>query len=315
MSRFLANILYSLLYIISLIPLRVLYGVSDIGAFLLRDVIGYRKKTVVNNLRSCFPDIEQKELDETVKEFYKYLCDVFVETVWQISASDKDVCKVVGSDNQEVMDSFCREHNKVIMLMGHFGNWELVSGICRENETREEDNFANYGILLGYKRIRNKIMDIVFSKMRMNLYTKFKTKGGIIESHQILRHILKDKNSRQVYVFIADQSPHDGTRIVTRFLGRPTLMMPGPEYIAVKLNVPVIYMGMRRIKRGQYVIHYTIISEHPESDAEHFVIREYARLLEKDIRGTKYCWLWSHRRWKKEFSPQEMLEYERLIAK
>jgi Lauroyl/myristoyl acyltransferase len=211
------------------------------------------------------------------------------------------------------MDDFCKRHNKVVMMMGHFGNWELVSGICGENDTRSSDNFANFGIMLGYKKIRNKIADNLFCRMRMNLYKKFKTEGGIVESHKILRHILKDRNARNVYVFIADQSPHDGARVVTQFLGRPTLMMPGPEYIATKLDVPVIYMGMKRVKRGEYMIKYTIISEHSSSEPEYFITREYARLLEEDIKGCKYNWLWSHKRWKKQFTPQEKEEYAKLV--
>ncbi|MDE6010158.1 MAG: hypothetical protein K2F87_01745, partial [Muribaculaceae bacterium] len=61
------------------LPLRVMYGVSDIGAFVLYRLLHYRIKVVRSNLRLAFPEKSPEELRHIEKEFYRHLCDVFVE--------------------------------------------------------------------------------------------------------------------------------------------------------------------------------------------------------------------------------------------
>lgn len=310
MSRFFSYLLWCIIYAASLLPLRVHYFFSDILAFLLRKVIRYRVSTVYINLSRCFPNLKYGELSKLVKEYYIYMCDIMLESIWSVSASQKQLCKMVTVRNPEMMDALCAKHDKVMVVLGHKGNWELIGAFCGESAKRSPVSFANNHIMLGYKASENEISNLLFKRMRMHEYKKFKNKGHLVESNTILRDVVRTKE-KSIFLFIADQSPLVA-RTVVKFLNQPTLMFNGPEFIARKLNLPVVYLDMERIHRGKYEITFSLITEAASSVEKGAIIREYARLLEWNIYMNKYNWLWSHKRWKRDLTPQEEEEYRSL---
>ena len=92
------------------------------------------------------------------------------------------------------------------------------------------------------------------------------------------------------------------------------MFLGGPEYVAVRMNLPVLYLGMSRVKRGKYEIKFSVITLNAGETEKGFVTREYARFLENDIFTNKSNWLWSHKRWKREFTPAEAQEYASLYG-
>jgi Lauroyl/myristoyl acyltransferase len=284
---------------------------SDITAFLCNYVFRYRRSVIEINLARSFPTLKYQEIKKIRKEYYKYMFDIAFESIWVVNASDKQISKMVKINNPDRFDAFCKKHNKIIVVMGHCGNWELLSGGIGVKEKRKEDSFGNNSIYITYKQLANKSFDELFIKMRMRLYKKFGNPGGLLESKNILRHVLKNKEEKSIYIFIADQSPMK-ERVVTKFLNQPTLMFAGAEYLATKLNLPMVYLGMNRVKRGEYEIDLKPICESPNGIPHGNLTRDFAALLEEDINNNKVNWLWSHKRWKKGLSPEEKEEYDRI---
>jgi Kdo2-lipid IVA lauroyltransferase/acyltransferase len=313
MSKIISSILYWLLYTASLFPLGFFYFISDIMAFVFNYVLRYRRSVIDINIARSFPELKYGEFKKLRKEYYQYMCDIGLESIWAISANVQQVCRMISVENPQVMDDMVARHNKVITMMPHSGNWEILSGMCGESKKRGTSGFGWVSIILAYKAAENPIFDVVFNRMRMREYAKVKNPGMPIESKRVIRHVLKDKLERGIYIFIADQSPLPGERIVTRFLNQPTLMLCGPEYVAVKLNLPVVYLSMSRQGRGKYVVKFTTITEEAGKTEHGFVTREYAKLLEKDIQANPHNWLWSHKRWKRDLTPQERAEYNSLF--
>src|SRR5689334_16286881 len=79
-------LIYGFLYAISLLPLRLLYLVSDFFYFLIYYVLGYRKKIVLQNLSIAFPEKSAAEKLRIAKKFYRNFTDTFIETIKFISA-------------------------------------------------------------------------------------------------------------------------------------------------------------------------------------------------------------------------------------
>ncbi len=315
MSKIIYSILWGGICIISLLPLGFFYFISDIIAFLLNYIIRYRRSTIDINLARSFPELKYREFAAVRKQYYRYMGDIMVESIWAVTASQKRLCRMVTVENPAVMDNICAKHNKVVTVLAHCGNWEIVGAMCGESGKRLPGSFARHSIILAYKAAENPVFDLLFRKMRMHEYAKFGNPGQVVESKRIIRHILKDKLQRSVYMFIADQYPIPGDRIPVLFLNQPTLMISGPEYVAVKLNLPVVYLSMQRIKRGKYVIKFIPITEEAGKTERGFITRKYAGLLENDIFANKYNWLWSHKRWKCHFYPHEQEEYDVYIDK
>ena len=299
MRKFFASVVFCLLFVLGLLPLKVHYIFSSFCAFILRNVVRYRYSVVVSNIARSFPEMKYGEIKSLAKKYYTHMCDLFVENIWNLAHSASALRKHISVSGTEVIDHLQKKYNHVLLVMGHCGNWELVSAAITPEKERTPDCFSSYPVYMVYKAARNKFSDLIFRKLRMREYKKFKFAGEVLESKQVLRHALKNKDSRALYVLISDQNSIGAHDPVVDFLNQKTYMLPGPEFLASKLKMPVAYLRMSLLKRGKYHIEFEEITEEPHDMEEFFVTKEFARLLEKDIRENKVNWLWSHRRWKR----------------
>lgn len=311
MSKILLHIVWWLLYLVSLVPLRVYYVLSDIAAWLLCNVFSYRKSTIYTNLARSFPELGYDQIRKIAKEYYKYMCDIMVESLWQISASAKQQCSMVDVEGSALLDEMVARYGKVVLLMGHRGNWEMMGVFLGEKEKRCPDGFADHPITVTYKVARGKLSNFLFEKIRMNEFKKFHNPGCIVGAKQFLRHVVRGEG-KHTYIFIADQYPRVGG-IPLRFLNQDTFFFAGAESVACKIGMPVVYMDMVRVKRGRYRMNFTLISENPKECANGVITARYAKLLEENIRENKYNWLWSHKRWKRGFTEEDRAECNKIL--
>ena len=89
-----------------------------------------------------------------------------------------------------------------------------------------------------------------------------------------------------------------------KFLHQDTAILTGPERIARKLNLPVIFLDTQKVKRGYYTVDMKLITENPKETPENYITERYARLLEKMILRDPAYWLWTHKRWKHKHEQQ-----------
>lgn len=309
------NIMYRILYypfilsitLFSLLPLKVHYFFSDILAFFLRKVIRYRVSTVYVNLSRAFPEINYKEIEKLVKEFYTYLADVIVETIWSFTRSQEKVSHIISYEGTLLAKELGAERGKVVVMMAHQGNWELCSNVysLRENLGIDMDN---KNIFLVFKRLEGKIANRVIKDIRYH-----KNNCTLLDSSMVLRHMLKNKEENGIYVFIADQNPIIGTEYAVNFLGQPTLMIKGPEFVARKMGLPVMFFYLDREKRGKYALKALRICDDASKVPEGYVTWKFAKILEERIMANKYNWLWSHKRWKRAVNKEDILNFDNYL--
>jgi Kdo2-lipid IVA lauroyltransferase/acyltransferase len=113
-----------------------------------------------------------------------------------------------------------------------------------------------------------------------------------------LRSMIKNKNILSATAFIADQTPSPVAAYWTKFLNQDTPVFWGTERIAKKFNYPVVFVSVKKIKRGYYEVFAETIVQYPEKTSEGEISELHTRRLEKDIIEQPEIWLWSHRRWK-----------------
>ncbi len=296
--------------LLSLLPLRVHYLLSDFNCFLVSKVFRYRRSVVKRNLHRCFPDLGSEEIAKITGEYYHYICDIIAENIWSLSMDNREFHRRFHAVNPELMDELFRNHSKVVVMTAHRGNWELMGGYCGYWEDRAPDSFGWQPMWLGYKRTRNKVINDLVIAIRNHEYAHIHANGRLIESHNFLRTILK-KDNGGMYVFIADQSPKDA-RTITKFMGVPTLMFNGAAHLACKLNLPIVYLDIAHPQRGEYAMTFTLIDEFPKGADPDEITRQYAALLEESIKANPHNWLWSHKRWKREPTEQEWETYNSL---
>jgi KDO2-lipid IV(A) lauroyltransferase len=293
MAKFLFYLLTIPIYLVSLIPLKVLYLISDFLAFVLEKIVGYRSSVIYINLARSFPELKYQELKKIAHKNYKFIADNFFESLWSISASRKKMGKFAVIVNPEVLSDIYEMGRSVIIAMGHMGNWELLPAF-NEFAKGNPVGFSDEEIRFLYKEAKSEAVNELTKWIRSR-----HTVAKLIESKEAPRYMISNRDKKYLYFMIADQSPRPGSKFAVNFLNQPTLMINGPEQLSKSLNFPVIYLGMNKIKRGRYVITLTKITDKPKEEAEGYITNEFARLLEQDIIKSPESWLWSHKRWKR----------------
>lgn len=275
-----------LLYLVSFLPFPLLYLLSDVFYFLMYTVVGYRKKVVFKNLRNSFPDKTDDEIKKLAKAYYHYLCDMTLEIFKTLTISRKAMLRHCNFDEAslKLFKSLAEQNKSAILTMGHLGNWEWagnVYSILRQQQ-----------LSVIYHPLSNKH----FNRLMYQMRTRFGTR--LVPMRNILKDILNNRDKTTVTVFISDQTPPPEKAHWMTFLNQETPVFKGTEVIAKKLNYPVLYATIKRIKRGYYNISVVMLEENPENTADGYITELHTKRLEKDILAQPEVWIWSHRRWK-----------------
>lgn len=270
------------------LPLRALYLLSDILAWLAHSVVKYRVKVVRQNLASSFPEKSEQELREIERRFYHFLTDYFVETVKLLHADDKFMRRRLKVDGIEQINAAVRADRSCVLYLGHLCNWEWVSSLPLVIDPKAS-------CCQIYHHLNNRGSDKFFYKLR----TRFGAHN--IEMEDTLRALVGFRREGRPTVtgFIADQAPMLNVHLWLDFLHHETGVFTGPERIARMLDAEVFYGHLTRPRRGYYTLKIVPITSDIKSMEQFEPTREYFRLLEQNIRECPPYWLWSHRRWKR----------------
>ncbi len=282
------------MYLLSFMPLKVHYFFSDIIAFLLHRVLKYRYGVVMTNIARSFPELNYAGVKDVAGKFYHHLADMVVESVWALSRSTDRIGRQIRFEGVEELNKACDLDRGVIVMLGHTGNWEIFTGLpdIRKAYGINIDN-SNFNFI--YKKQNSRLSDMLIGYIR-NRHHACVT----VESGDIIRHIIKNRDGRNAYFMICDQSPRGGkSDTVAEFLHQKTYMIEGPERIAVRMKMPVVYAGIRKTEDKVHIAHFKLIAEDASVCEKGWVTARYAELLEKDINDNRHQWLWSHKRWKR----------------
>ncbi len=276
---------YPFIYAIASLPFGVLYKVSDIFYHIFY-LTGYRKEVVRNNLRKSFPDKSRDEIEVIVKAYYRYLCDLILETLKTLRMTEAESRARCTFHNTAWLDKLYEEKKSFIIVMGHYGNWEWAGPAFTLN--------TPFQLLVIYRPLS----DLHFEKMMSGMRTKFGTRIAAV--NQTLREMVGNRSKGLVTAtaFIADQTAPRDNAYWTTFLHQDTAVFTGPEKLAIKFNYPVVYINVRRPRRGYYDIFPELLFDAPQNTAEGEISEAFTKRLEKEIILDPTIWLWSHRRWK-----------------
>lgn len=280
-------IVYGFLYVLSLLPLRVLFLLSDLAYFFLYYVTGYRRELVNSNLKIAFPEKTEKERKKIAKEFYLNFTDTFVETIKMISISRKELERR-GDCEIDYINELIEKGRNIHIMAGHQFNWEFANLVYA---TLLKIPFV--GI---YMPMNSKIFDKISFKFRSRYGTimisakDFKNKMHNVFSNQYILALAADQNPG---------SPANGYWM--NFFGKPAPFVTGPGKGAVKNNTAVVFVGFEKVKRGYYKFHIVPITENGSSYTPEQLTIIYKNALEDAIRKNPSNYLWSHRRWRHEW--------------
>ncbi len=273
---------YPFIYLLASLPFGVMYAVSDVFAFLI-NLIGYRKDVIRMNLRNSFPQKTDKEIEQLVRQYYQYMCDLSLETFKTMKMTPEQHRKRVILHQPEILDELYKANQSIVIVLGHYGNWEWFGPSITLN--------TRYQLVVIFRPLSQPYFDRMMTGWR----TRFGTE--ITPVQQTIRTMAANRNRVTATAFVADQAAPINAYWTT-FLNQDTSVFTGAEKLATKFGYPVIYLHATRPKRGYYTLTPEVLYPDPKKTAENEISEGFTRRLEKDIIADPVIWLWSHKRWK-----------------
>lgn len=245
----------------------------------------YRRKVVRTNLTNAFPDKNINEIKVIEKGFYRHFTDFIFESIKSISISEKEVLKRTGIKNPELLDKLYAEGKNVLILCGHYNNWEFYA-LSLPKKLKHK----SYSL---YQPLKNKFFD------RIILNSRKRNGMQLIETNNVLRFFQNSTDGPKMMVVVNDQSPTNHKKAYwNTFLNQETGWNIGPEKLAKKYNYVVLFGHSEAVERGCYEVEFEVITSEPATTNNDYITDTYASLLEDIIKQHPESWLWSHKRWK-----------------
>lgn len=279
-------IIYPILWLISILPFPIFYLFSDFVCFLTYNIIGYRKKVVRANIKLALPHLSEKERLIIEKKFYSHMCDMFLEMIKTITITQKEIEKRFSFSNMEVYYEMEKKNKSIALMCAHYASYEWVVSM------NYYTNFKGFGI---YKKLANpyfdKLVKRIRSKFKAELITTKQTIPTITENHK--NHILG------LYGFASDQSPKANAAYHwAPFMGHIVPVHTGAEMLAKRFDMNVIFLKVKKVKRGYYQASFEVLSEDVKSVPNYEITDKFLKLVEEQIYEAPEFYLWTHKRWK-----------------
>lgn len=272
------------IYGISLLHFRGLYLLSDLFYLIIYKLFGYRTTVVHTNLKNSFPEKSESEIKSIQDTFYRYFCDLILETIKTLTISPATVRKRVVFGDMSAFETYYRQKQSVNIVMGHLGNWELAGAGFSQ--------LPWHRLYVIYHPMKNPYFDRLVYHMRTRLGNK------LYPMKETVRGMIQNRQEITATAFIADQTPSPAGAYWTTFLHQDTPVYTGTAKISKKMQYPIIYVSISRLKRGYYQMNSEVLVDNPDRFSEDEISELHTRRLEKDIQAQPAFWLWTHRRWK-----------------
>ena len=279
-------LLYPILFLISILPFRLLYFFSDCVYVLVYRIIGYRKKTVRENLALALPHLTEKERLVVEKNSYKHLCDMFLEMIKTMTISVKEIEKRFVINNLSEFLELEKQGKSIAIMCAHYASYEWV--ISMNGRVKNE----GYAI---YKKINNPYFDRLVKKIRSRFKAYLITTK---ETSSILEN--NERNGNQaIYGFASDQSPQiKANTYWSKFMGIEVPVYVGAETLSKKYNMYVVFLKVTKVKRGHYQADIELLSDDVANVPNFEITETFLKKVEQQILEAPEFYLWTHKRWK-----------------
>ncbi|MBW4361818.1 lysophospholipid acyltransferase family protein [Flavobacterium taihuense] len=279
-------LVYPIIWVISILPFRLLYLFSDLVYFFVYRVIRYRKKTVRENLALTLPHLSDQERLIIEKKFYHHMCDMFLEMIKTMSISKDEICKRFIFKNIEVYKELEKQGKSIAVICSHYASYEWIISMNYYSD------FIGYGI---YKQLKNPYFDKLVHRIRSRFNAK------LITTKQTIPTIIENNKNKvlSLYGFASDQSPRASSAFHwTKFMGIEVPVHTGAEMLSKRYDMNLVYLNTKKVKRGYYEATLELLSDHPKEVPNYDLTDQYLKLLEKQIYEAPEYYLWTHKRWK-----------------
>ena len=258
MMRLVYLLVFGLLYLLSFLPLRALYVISDGFYCMVYFLVGYRRRLVRRNLADCFPEKDEAERRKIERDFYHWFCDYLVETIKLFSMSERQIRRRMVFEGHEAINADFSKGQSVGLYLGHYCNWEWITSLPLW--TSPEGKCA---------QIYHPLENVWFDRLFLRLRERFGAK--CIPMAETLRRLVGYRKEGQPIVlgYISDQIPFwNNIHHWLDFLHHDTPVLTGAERLMRQLGESVYFADISRPRRGYYVCRFVKMADNASKTVE-----------------------------------------------
>lgn len=262
---------------------------KSIGS-ILYNIGSSRRKIALDNVSKAFPNKSLEECKDIVKGAFQNISITLLESAAFLFIKPEKFHSFVKYSNIELIHNALKKGNGVILLSGHYGNWEVLAFTA--------GFFSKIPVTVIVKDQRNKFAN--------EMINKFRTRGGnkIIRMDKAARVMLKSIKNNEAIALLADQAAQKDKDVFIDFFGRKASTYEAPAEIALKFNVPIIMGFAVRQPDASYEValqeinYDDLIDMQDTHKAVEILTERHTKILEQAIICHPDHWAWLHRRWK-----------------
>jgi Kdo2-lipid IVA lauroyltransferase/acyltransferase len=267
--------------------------VSWAGKWVYR-YLPYRRHVVMANIDQVFGStLNPLEKEHLAQSFYSHLLTSIKEMILLRFLSEKQLCKRVDVIGYERLLAVADQGRGVLVLTGHFGNWEFapLGGILNFKQFQGQFHFIRR--TLGNKTIER----ILFRRY-------FRAGLNVIPKKNSLQQVCDVLDQNHAVVFVLDQHASLANRdgVAVEFFGKKAGTYRSLASFSRHTGVPVVPAAGYRLPNGRHVLEFHDPLEWQDYPTTQESIYEntkaYNQALERIILQHPEQWLWLHKRWK-----------------
>lgn len=274
-------------YLITIFELNKARKIAIILSNISYLILSKRRRITIENLKNAFPQKDLSEIKSIARKVFQNIGITFIELFYFPKLGDSKINELVKYKNLNLMHEKCEMKKGLIMLSGHYGNWELLAF--------STGFISGYPLTIIVKTQSNKLVDKLVNKYRTLLGNR------VVPMQSAVREIFNTLNSGGVVAMLADQSAPKES-VFVKFFNREVATFQGPAVFALKTKAPIL-MGF--IIRKEDFSYEVILEEIKTDDLNEYneenvriLTQRHTLLLENYIRCYPHLWMWTHRRWK-----------------
>jgi KDO2-lipid IV(A) lauroyltransferase len=240
------------------------------------------RRRAIDNLRLAFPEMSHIGREALARRVFEHFGRVTADFLVSSNRTAEQLDESMTVEGKEYIDAALALGKGVVMITGHFGNWERMAAWLSTH---------GYPVTVVQRDARNTTLNQMVQDLREKPGTRVIGRGDAarpmierLRANEIIG-ILPDQNSDEIYV---------------PFFGKPAGTVLGPGVIAERTGSPVVPAWCIWEGPGRYrmIVQPPLVAEPGYSVKGEGITRAITASLEAIVRRYPEQWLWFHDRWK-----------------
>ena len=239
------------------------------------------EKVIKKNIQIFNRNLSESEKAEIIKDMWRNYGKTFIEYIFLDTFKKSNSYVEIKGD--QILSKLINENKTAIFISGHFANFELMS---------MEISKKSIPLATIYRPLNNFFLNPFMEYLRKKFICKNQIKKGINGVREAI-NFLKNKNSIALMI---DQRVSEGEKV--NLFGQPALTTTLPAQLAIKYNLKIIPVFIKRTKNDNFEIEFQEELNPKNFEDKIQITQELNKILEKMILKNPNQWIWTHNRWK-----------------